>query len=70
MELKTIIAEALDEGNVAIVYSIDLSAAFDLLRSDVFDEVVGTKISDGLRYAIMDFLTDRKILVEVEGVRS
>ncbi len=70
LELKTIIADALDEGNTVIVYSIDLSAAFDLLRSDKFYEVIGNDLSEGLGFAIMDFLTGRKITTEVEGHRS
>jgi len=34
LELQSVVAEALDQGKIAVVYSIDMSAAFDLLRMD------------------------------------
>jgi len=70
IELQSIIAEALDKGEHAIVYSIDLSAAFDLLRIDVLEEELRGKISSGLSHIIRDFLTDRCAIVEINGVRS
>jgi hypothetical protein len=70
LELQSIIAKALDSGKVAAVYSVDLSAAFDLLRMDVFDRVMSDRLSPGLRHCILQFLDKRKIQVEVSGTRS
>jgi hypothetical protein len=52
------------------MYSFDLSAAFDLLRRDKFDDVVGHLMSDGLRHAVLDFLSERSMIVEVAKARS
>jgi hypothetical protein len=70
VELQSIIAKTLDQGKAVGVYSVDLSSAFDLLRVDTFDKVMSGKLSNGLRKAIIDFLTDRKITVEVDGEKS
>jgi hypothetical protein len=69
LELQSIIAKIIDGGNYALVYSVDLSSAFDLLRRDVFVKLV-TEMTDGLRHAISDFLSKRKFIVEVNGVKS
>jgi len=70
MELKDNIAELLDKKKTVLVYSLDLSAAFDLLRPDVlFDKFVG-KLPDGLLRFIMDFLSDRKFFVNIGRATS
>ncbi len=71
LELQSVIAKGLDEGKVVAVYSVDLSAAFDLLRADTLLDLFRERdISDGLVFTIVDFLQNRSFLVEVEGKRS
>lgn len=55
LEIQSIIAKAHDAGKVVVTYSVDLSAASDLLQSDTFDDVVGHRLSEGLRYVLLDF---------------
>jgi len=74
LELKDNIVEQLEKKRSVLVYSLDLSAAFDLLRPDTFfDKFVG-KISDGLLRFIMDFLSDRRFYVNIgkasSGIRT
>ncbi len=70
LELQSIIAKALDEGSIVAVYSVDLSAAFDLLRIDTFDKIISSYISSGLRHSLIEFLKERKITVDIDGHRS
>ncbi len=70
IELQSIISKSADQGNVVGLYSIDLSSAFDVLRAGTFDKIMTGKISLGLRHVIINFLTERKILIEVNGLRS
>jgi len=59
----------MDNKNVVGVYSIDLSAAFDLLRADVLIQDLRHRkmISEGLSFLILDFLWKRKFLVDIDG---
>ena len=52
------------------MYSVDLSAAFDLFRQDIFLEMYSEKLSHGLARTLHDFLTDRKVQCEVKGKTS
>ena len=52
------------------MYSVDLLAAFDLLRPDKFYEILINQLSKGLMVAILDFLNDRKFQVEMGEARS
>jgi len=72
LELQSIISHIVDRGKMAYVYSVDLSAAFDLLRVDTLLEMISsrTTISSGLKHILIDFLTERKMLVEVENIRT
>ncbi len=63
--MQSFIAKKLDESRIVVVYSVDLSAAFDLLRYDTFDYIVGPYLSDGLRFALLDFLSNRSLVVQV-----
>jgi hypothetical protein len=65
LELQSFIAKKLDKSCIVVVYSVDLSAAFDLLRYDTFDDLVGPFLSDGLRFALLDFLSNRSLIVHV-----
>ena len=50
-----------------VVYSIDLTAAFDLLRYDVLLSKLrkGKELSEGLLYSLMDFLQNRSVYVDI-----
>jgi hypothetical protein len=68
--LLMIQSKILDSGDPGIIYSFDLSAAFNLLRPDKFFELFKGKISDSLLGAIMDFLTGQKFKVELGDFSS
>jgi hypothetical protein len=70
LELQSFIAKKLDDAKIVVVYSVDLSAAFDLLRNDVFDDIIGRKLSDGLRYSLLDFLSNRRLTVNIASSSS
>jgi hypothetical protein len=70
LEIQSFIAKSLDEGRSVVVYSVDLSAAFNLLRSDVFDDIIGPRLSDGLRYSLLDFLSHRTLTVNIKETFS
>lgn len=70
LTIQSLIDENLDAGRQGIVYSIDLSAAFDLLRPDKFIDLFKDQLSDGLLFALMDFLTKRKFLVQLNNCTS
>jgi len=59
LELQTAIASSLDEKKWVVVYSIDLSAAFDMLNVDILSPMLDGKISPELLYIIRDFITNR-----------
>ncbi len=66
LTIQGIIADALDSGQQGIIYSVDLSAAFDLLKPDKFLQLFKNKMTEGLLFAIMDFLTNRSFRVHVQ----
>jgi len=70
LTVQSFIANVLENNQIGILYSIDLSAAFDLLRPDTFFKLFQNKLTEGLLFAIMDFLTNQKFVVEVSGKRS
>lgn len=70
LEVQNEIANYMDDGQGCIVYSVDLSAAFDLLRRDTFAAQLRNVIDRDLLDIIMDFLSNRKMIVEVDGKRS
>jgi len=70
MTLKDEICENLDVKNKVIAYSLDLSAAFDMLRPDTFKKLMENKIPRALLGMIDEFLTDRKFYVEMNGKPS
>jgi hypothetical protein len=70
LTLQSYMADALDKKLPAMVYSVDLSAAFDLLLPDKFYMLFKDKLSEGLIYCLMDFLQDRKFCVEQGSKKS
>jgi len=69
LTLQSMIAKELDSGNNCIVYSMDLSAAFDLLRPEIMEKNL-QNLPIALSRPIIDFLTDREYVVDVNGKRS
>jgi len=70
LTIQSILAENLDAGKQGIMYSIDLSAAFDLLRPDKFHDLFKDQLSEGLLFSLMDFLTNRKFMVQLNDCYS
>lgn len=70
LTLQSYMAESLDNSKQGIIYSIDLSAAFDLLRPDKFLEQFKDFLSEGLMFAIYDFLLNRTFKVNLGEVSS
>jgi len=70
LSIQAKMAEIIDQRQHGIIYSVDLSAAFDLLKPDTFINLFKDTLSEGLLFAIADFLSNRKFIVELNGVRS
>jgi len=70
LSLQEVIASRLDEKMNVVVYSLDLSAAFDMLRVDIFYELLKDEIPCWLMSTIVDFLSERKCIVNVEEASS
>jgi len=64
LTLQSIIANKIEKKQMSILYSIDLSGAFDLLRPDVFTDSMKNTLSEGLLFCLNDFLLDRKFRVK------
>jgi hypothetical protein len=56
LELQSLIASVLDSNRSATTYSVDMSAAFDLLRPGTFHAEVD--LDAGLMNILMDFMSD------------
>ncbi len=50
LEVQNFIADALDSGQKCLVYSTDLSAAFDLIRPGIFAKKARPLIGDGMAH--------------------
>jgi len=70
IELQDFISTELDKGKIVGTYSIDLSAAFDLLRPNMFHQMMQNKIPCNLLQVLMDFLSDRSFKVSIDGSKS
>lgn len=70
LRLQDLIARHLDGGKLCLVYSVDLSAAFDLLRPDKFMTIMNEHLSHGLASSIANFLDKRRIVCDVNGTLS
>jgi hypothetical protein len=60
-------SEVLESKKPGAIYSIDLSAAFDLLIPGKFFQLFKHKISEGFMFSLMDFLQNRTFHVEVDS---
>jgi len=70
IEIQDYVASQLDRGKIVATYSLDLSAAFDLLRPDVFYDSSKDVLPADLINPIMDFLSFRTFQVQVGKSRS
>jgi len=70
LTIQNIISEKLNDKEMVLVYSLDLSAAFDMLRVDKFYDMFKEEIPKWLMFTLCDFLTGRKCMVEVEDSLS
>jgi len=70
LELQDFVATSLDSGKIVGTYSLDLSAAFDLLRPDVFLDQMRNLIPLNLMQTLMDFLSNRQFKVQLGETRS
>jgi hypothetical protein len=71
LSIQTYIGEKLDDGEMVLLVSCDLTAAFDLLDKDILKNRMKEKgIPIHLSKVIMDWITDRIGFVEVNGKRS
>ncbi len=70
LTIQSEISGILNSKRSGIIYSVDLSAAFDLLMPDKFYHLFKDQISNELMFCIMDFLQDRCFHVEVGGKKS
>jgi len=70
LELQDFISSELDKGKVVGTYSLDLSAAFDLLRPNQFKTMLEYKIPKDLLPIIMDFMSFRNFKVQIGTQRS
>jgi len=70
LTVQSMLAERMDKKLETIMYSLDLSAAFDMLRVDKFHEMLQNKIPQNVMSILVDFLTSRQCVVEVDGNRS
>jgi len=70
LEVQNHLAKAMDDGLFTCIYSVDMSAAFDLLRPDTFNELLKDNLDPGLLWTLQDFLADRKFIVRYEGCDS
>lgn len=66
LEVQDVVAGALDSQQLALVYSVDLSVAFDIVRPGIFVEKALRVIKEpGLVWLIHEYITERRAFVEI-----
>ena len=68
LDLQNHIAGSLDRNLLTSVYSVDMTAAFDLLRPSVFHQQV--PLPNSLMNIVMDFMSGRKMRVQIGNAAS
>jgi len=68
VQIQRDIAKNLDDKKHTLVYSSDLSAAFDLLRKKTFFHTLKGVLDKDIMNIIVDFLSERKMQVQIEGI--
>lgn len=71
LEIQSSLAKNLDNKKVTAMYSLDMSAAFDLLRHNLLSSQLSQSVlPTPLCMILSEFLRNRKAYVEVEGEQS
>lgn len=70
LDVQNNLGTSMDASKFTLVYSVDMSAAFDLLRADTFHDILKDKLSQGMMRTLLDFLTDRHFTVRVTDSES
>jgi len=71
LTLQDYLATKLDQSYKAILYSIDLTAAFDLLRPNLLiQKLLNLNVENYIIRCILSFLSGRKAFVDVNGSNS
>lgn len=70
LTIQSKISEILDSKQSGLIYTIDLSAAFDLLKPDKFYTLFKDILNSELLFCIIDFLQNRQFVVEVNNAES
>lgn len=71
LTIQDYVACQLDVGRVVLMYSADLSAAFDMLRQDILIDICRSKgFPESLCRVIHNFLSNRLAYVEIDGKSS
>lgn len=70
LEIQSTLASLMDKGEKCVIYSADLSAAFDVIRPDIFHKKAKMCIGEELTDLIYELITDRQGFVEVDGFAS
>jgi len=66
MEINNKICSDIENKLKSVMYTVDLSAAFDMLRVDIFLERFATKLPNYLLWSLGDFLTERYFYMQRE----
>ncbi len=67
LEIQDALARRMDDNLQCLIYSVDLSAAFDLIRPRIFVKKALEVMDPGLVWLIHDFITGRKAFVDIKG---
>jgi len=70
LEIQSTLASLLDKGSPCVMYSADLSAAFDVIRPDIFHQKAKSLIGITLTDLIFEFITNRTGYIDVNGCSS
>jgi len=71
LEFQNAISKCLDDKLCVAAYSMDLSAAFDMLRPDIFSNFINsTTASNNLKFALTNFLLGRGFYVQIDDEMS
>jgi hypothetical protein len=69
LEVQHHVSSRLDNRKKVCMYTLDMSAAFDLLRPNILEPML-CNVPDKLRSMIMSFLRERKAYVDIDGQTS
>jgi len=67
IDIQTEVCKQLDRNRKCLIYSVDLTAAFDLIRPELFVKKMTGKIQAPILDCLNNFLQNRKAFVELEG---